>query len=102
MRGEIHLDLVGYRHATDNGHSVVERQLLKGAMPVTESGWHGAPADIVLPTSSINLLGSSFPGPNKSEAFLKILYGDFQTIELTYVDENAAKNRANIDHEHAT
>ena len=24
-------------------------------------------------------------------------YGDFQTVELTYVDENAAKNRADID-----
>jgi multisubunit Na+/H+ antiporter MnhG subunit len=102
MRGEIHLDLVSYRHATDSGQPVLERQLLKGAMPVMESGWHGVPEDIILPTSTINFLGSDMPGPNQPDAFLRILYGDFQSVELTYVDENAAKNRADIDLEHVT
>ena len=102
MRGEIHLDLVSYRHSTNSGHPVLERQLLKGAMPVMESGWHGMPKEIILPTSTINFLGSDIPCPNQPEAFLQILYGDFQTVELTYVDENAAKNRADIDLEHTT
>ena len=102
MRGEIHLDLVSYRHATDSGQPVLERQLLKGAMPVMESGWHGVPEDIILPTSTINFLGSDMPCPNQPDAFLRILYGDFQSVELTYVDENAAKNRADIDLEHVT
>jgi multisubunit Na+/H+ antiporter MnhG subunit len=97
MRGDIHLDLVTYRHATNNGQPVVERQLLKGAMPAMESGWHGVPIHIILPTSTIKFLGSDIPCPSHSRAFLQILYGDFQTVELTYVDENAAKVRADID-----
>jgi hypothetical protein len=97
MRGEIRLDLVSYRHATDNGQLVLERQLLKGAMPVMQSGWHGVPKEVILPTSTINFLGSDIPCPNQPEAFLQILYGEFQTAELTYVDKNAAKTRADID-----
>ncbi len=102
MRGEIHLDLVGYRNATDHGEPVLERQLLKGAMPVTQSGWHGAPKETILPTSTINFLGSDIPCPNQPEAFLETLYGDFRSVELTYVDETAAKNRAKIDSENVT
>lgn len=97
MRGEIRLDLVPYRHAMSGGQSVLERQLLKGAMPLTESGWHGVPKEIVLPTSTINFLGDDISSPNQSEAFLRILYGDFEKIELTYVDAGAAKARAKID-----
>jgi hypothetical protein len=97
MRGEIRLDLVTYRHAMSGGQSVLERQLLKGAMPLTESGWHGVPKEIVLPTSTINFLGDDISSPNQSEAFLRILYGDFEKIELTYVDAGAAKARAKID-----
>ena len=102
MRGEIRLDLVTYRHATDSGQPVLERQLLKGAMPVMQSGWHGVPKEIILPTSTINFLGSDIPCPNQPEAFLEILYGNFRTVELTYVDKNAAKTRADIDLEHVT
>lgn len=102
MRGEIHLDLVSYRHATNSGQPVLERQLLKGAMPVMESGWHGVAKEIILPTSTINFLGSDISCPNQPDAFLQILYGEFRTVELTYVDENAAKNRADIDLEHVT
>ena len=97
MRGEIHLDLVGYRNATNKGEPVLERQLLKGSMPVMESGWHGVPIDIILPTSTINFLGSDIPCPNQPKAFLQTVYGDFQTVELTYVDKTAAKIRADID-----
>ena len=101
MRGEIHLDLVSYRHATSNGQAVLERQLLKGAMPVMESGWHGVPVDIILPTSTIGFLGSGISCPSQPNTFLQILYGDFQTLELTYVDENAAKTRAEVDLENS-
>ena len=93
MRGEIHLDLVSFRHAKDNGQPVLERMLLKGSMPVTESGWHGVPVGLILPTSTVNFLGSDFPCPSQPEAFLEAVYGDFQTVKLTYVDEIAAKNR---------
>jgi len=97
MRGEIRLDLVTYRQAKSGGQSVLERQLLKGAMPVMESGWHGVPKEIILPTSTINFLGDDISCPNQPEAFLRILYGDFQKIELTYVDADAAKARTEID-----
>ncbi len=97
MRGEIRLDLVPYRHAKSDGQSVLERQLLKGAMPVMESGWHGVPEEIILPISTISFLGDDISCPNQPEAFLRILYGDFQKIELTYVDADAAKARAKID-----
>ena len=97
MRGEIHLDLVTFRHATNKGEPVLERQLLKGSMPVMESGWHGVPIDIILPTSTINFLGADIPCPSQPEAFLQTVYGDFQTVELTYVDKTAAKIRADID-----
>ena len=96
MRGEIHLDLVGYRHSTNKGEPVLERQLLNGSMPVMESGWHGVPIDIILPTSTINFLGSDIPCPSQPEAFLRTVYGDFQTVELTYVDKTAAKILAGI------
>ena len=102
MRGEIRLDLVPFRHATDNGQPVLERQLLKGEMPVMQSGWHGVPKETILPTSTINFLGSDIPCPNQPEAFLQILYGEFRTVELTYVDKDAAKTRADIDLEHVT
>lgn len=69
-------------------------------MPVMQSGWHGVPKEIILPTSTINFLGSDNPCPNQPEAFLRILYGEFRTVELTYVDKNAAKTRADIDLEH--
>lgn len=97
MRGEIRLDLVAYRHAKSGGQSVLERQLLKGAMPVMESGWHGVAEEIILPTSTINFLGDDISCPNQSDAFLHILYGEFQKVELTYVDVDAAKARAEID-----
>jgi hypothetical protein len=97
MRGEIRLDLVTYRQAKSGGQSVLERQLLKGTMPVMEGGWHGVPKEIILPTSTINFLGDNISCPNQADAFLRILYGDFQKIELTYVDSDAAKARAEID-----
>jgi hypothetical protein len=97
MRGEIRLDLVTYRQAKSGGQSVLERQLLKGTMPVMEGGWHGVPKEIILPTSTINFLGDNISCPNQADAFLRILYGDFQKIELTYVDSDAAKARVEID-----
>lgn len=97
MRGEIRLDLVTFRHATSGARSVLERQNLKGAMPVMESGWHGVPKEIILPTSTINFLGDDISCPNQPDAFLRILYGDFEKIELTYVDVDAARARAEID-----
>ena len=97
MRGEIRLDLVTYRHAVSNGQSVLERRLPKGAMPLTESGWYGVPKEIALPTSTLHLLGDDIACPSQPEAYLRILYGDFEEIELTYVDAAAAETRRFAD-----
>ncbi|MHA1530271.1 MAG: LicD family protein [Alphaproteobacteria bacterium] len=97
LRGEIRADIAIYRPAVSHGAAVLERRSHKGIMPVTESGGHGVPREIVLPTSTVRFLGSDFACPNQPEAYLRILYGDFRKVEYTYVDAGAAKARALID-----
>ena len=97
MRGEIRLDLVAFRPAMSHGRPVLERGLLKGAMPLTESGGYGVPREIVLPTTTIDFLGGKIACPNKPETYLRVLYGDFEQVEYTYVDAAAAKTRRQAD-----
>jgi hypothetical protein len=97
MRGEIRLDLVAFRPAVSHGLPVLERGLLKGTMPLTESGGYGVPREIVLPTVTIDFLGGKIACPNKSETYLRILYGDFEQVEYTYVDAAAAETRRQAD-----
>lgn len=97
MRGEIRLDLVAYRHAVSHGQAVVERGMEKGAMPLTESGWYGVPEETVLPTSVIRFLGDDMPCPNQPQVHLRNLYGDYQTVELMYVNSEAAESRRSAD-----
>ena len=97
MRGEIRLDVVVFRHAVSHGQSVLERRSPKGAMPLTESEWHSVPREIVLPTSTIHFLGDDMACPNEPETYLRILYGDFEEIELTYVDATAAETQRLAD-----
>ena len=97
MRGEIRLDLVAFRPAVSRGRPVVERGLLKGAMPLTESGGYGVPREIVLPTATIDFLGGKIACPSKPETYLRVLYGDFEEVEYTYVDAAAAETRRQAD-----
>ena len=97
MRGEIRLDLVAYRRAVSHGQSVLERQSHKGVLPMTESGWYGMPEDIVLPTSTIRFLGDDMPCPNQPQPYLRKLYADYQKVELTYVNSQAAEARRSVD-----
>jgi hypothetical protein len=97
MRGEIRVDLAVYAHAMSHEEPVLERRSRKGAMPVTESGGHGVPPDVVLPTATIAFLGGEFPCPNRPEDYLHILYGDFGKIEYSYVDATAAVTRRQVD-----
>ena len=66
-------------------------------MPATESGGYGVPLEIVLPTSTMPFLGRDIACPNQAGAYLRILYGDFEKIEYTYVGALPAKARARID-----
>ncbi len=97
MRGEIRADIAIYRPAISHGEAVLERPNHKGAMPATESGGYGVPREIVLPTSTVHFLGRDVACPNQPEAYLRVLYGDFNRIEYTYVDAGPAKARARID-----
>jgi hypothetical protein len=97
MRGEIRLDLVVYRNAVSQGLPVLERRLPKGAMPLTENGYYGVPREVVLPTSTVHFLGDDFACPKQPNAYLHILYGNFEEIELTYIDTAAAETRRVIE-----
>ena len=97
MRGEIRLDLVPFRHSVSDGQPVLERRLAKGAMPLTESGGYGVRRDIVLPTATIDFLGGTIACPNNPKTYLRVLYGDFDEVEYTYVDAAAAETRRQAD-----
>lgn len=97
MRGEIRLDLVTYRRAVSQGQAVVERRSEKGALPMTDNGWYGLAEEIVLPTSTIRFLGNDIPCPNQPQTYLQTLYQDYQTIEYTYVNSEAAETRRSTD-----
>jgi hypothetical protein len=97
MPGEIRLDLVAFRQADSHGQSVLERQLPKGDMPLTENGGYGVPREIVLPTSTIEFLGRDIACPSESDTYMRVLYGDFEVVEYTYVDAAAAETRRQAD-----
>jgi hypothetical protein len=97
MRGEIRLDLVTYRRAVSQGQAVVERRSKKGALPMTDSGWHGLAEEIVLPTSTIRFLGNDIPCPNEPQTYLQTIYQDYQTTEYMYLSSEAAETRRSID-----
>ena len=93
LRGEIRVDVALYRQVISHGEIVLERQSHKGDMPATESGGYGVPQELVLPTSTIDFLGSTFDCPHKPEAYLRVLYCDFEDVKYTYVDPAAAETR---------
>ena len=97
MRGEIRLDLVVYRLSQSYGEWVLERRLKKGTMPLTESGVYGVPRDVVLPVSKINFLGSEMGCPNQPQAYLRVLYGDYDRPDYTYLATASATTRQRVD-----
>jgi hypothetical protein len=97
LRGEIRVDLAVYRSAMSHGDAVLERRSHKGAMPGTESGGYGVLREIVLPTSTISFVGADISCPNQSDAYLRVLYGDYEKVEYTYVDPAAVQNRLPVD-----
>ena len=97
MRGEILLDLVVYRLSQSYGEWVLERRLKKGAMPLTESGVYGVPRDMVMPVSKINFLGREMGCPNQPQAYLRVLYGDYDKPDYTYLATASAKTRQRVD-----
>lgn len=97
LRGEVRLDLAVYRRGMSRGEEVLERRSYKGAMPTTESGGYGIPSDLVLPTTNITFMGRECACPRRAADYLRVLYGDFNTIAYSYVDAKAAENRRHLD-----
>jgi hypothetical protein len=97
LRGEIRLDLTVYRPAMRQGEPVLERQPPKGGMPATDSGGYGVARDLVLPTSTIAFLGRDLACPSRPEDYLRVLYGDFNQIDYSYVDTGPAEARRDLD-----
>ena len=95
FRGEIRVDIAIYRVAVSYGELVLERQSHKGDMPATEGGGYGVPKEIVLPTSTIGFAGVSIACPSNPHAYLRVLYGNFEEIEYTYIDSAAVESRHN-------
>lgn len=97
MRGEIRVDIAVYRPTMSHGEPVLERKSYKGDMPATENGGYGVPRGLVLPTSSIGFVGADISCPNKPDTYLRIIYGDFEKVEYTYVNPAAAESRRAVD-----
>ncbi|HJM91824.1 MAG: hypothetical protein QGG19_06000 [Alphaproteobacteria bacterium] len=97
LRGEIRVDIAVYRPAISHGEAVLERRSYKGDMPATEQGGYGVPQEIVLPTSTITFEGEKISCPNKPKEYLRVLYGDFEEVEYTYLDAVAAETRRQAD-----
>ena len=97
LRGEIRVDIAIYRPAMSHGDAVLERLSHKGDMPATENGGYGVPQGIVLPTSTISFVGDNIACPNNPDTYLRVLYGDFEEIEYTYLDPAAAETRRLTD-----
>ena len=93
FRGEIRVDIAIYRVAVSYGEEVLERRSHKGNMPATESGGYGVPKGIVLPTSTIGFVGDKIACPSNPHAYLRVLYGDFEETEYTYIDSVAVEAR---------
>ena len=68
----------------------------------TDSGGYGVARDLVLPTSTIALLGRDLACPNRAEDYLRVLYGDFNQITYSYVDPGPAAARSHLDKDQPT
>lgn len=96
-RGEIKVDLIGNRVVKSHGENVMERLLFKGTMPQTENGFYGVPVEMMMPTGEIELMGKMVSCPRDSDAYLRTLYGNYTEVDYTYIDNEAADSRKNVD-----
>jgi len=96
-RGEVKVDLIGNRVVDSHGQKVMERPMLKGTMPQTESGRYGVPVEIMIPTSEIELMGKMVSCPRDSDAYLRTVYGNYMEVDYTYVDNEVAHSRKGVD-----
>ena len=79
------------------GKPVLMRRPPKGNMPAIEGGGFGVARDLVLPTSTISLLGRDCACPRHAEDYLRVLYGEFNEVAYSYVDAGPAAARSHLD-----
>lgn len=94
LRGELRVDMSTYREGISGNKRVLERFTKKARMPATENGKFGVPYDLVMPTSQLPVFGGAVFAPNDPDAYLQLLYGDYTTIEYTYIETAAAAKRS--------
>ena len=61
-------------------------------MPLTESEGYGVPRDMVLPVSKINFLGREIGYPSQPGPYLRVLYGNYDKPNYTYLATASATN----------
>ncbi len=96
-RGEVKVDLIGNRVVDSHGQKVMERPMLKGTMPQTESGRYGVPVEMMIPTSERELMGKMVSCPRDSDAYLQTVYGNYMEVDYTFVDNEVAHSRKGVD-----
>jgi len=97
MRGEIRIDLMGYRLSRSNGNNVVERFTKKGLLQKNRKGKFEIPSELVLPLSVIPFNGGKVSCPAKPGDYLEAMYGNYTDVEYTWIEEVAANARRQID-----
>lgn len=97
MRGEIRIDLMGYRLSRSNGNNVVERCTKKGLLQKNRKGKFEIPLELVLPLSVISFAGGKVSCPAKPGDYLEAMYGNYTDVEYTWIEEDAANARRQID-----
>ena len=96
-RGEVKVDLIGNRVVQSYGQKVLERLLFKGEMAQTENGGYGVPVEMMVPTSEIELFGKMVSCPRDSDAYLRTIYGNYNEVDYTYIDNQVAYSRRSVD-----
>jgi len=97
MRGEIRIDLIGYRLSRSNGNNVVDRFTSKGLLQKNRKGKFEMPSELVLPLSEISFAGRKVSCPAKPGDYLEAMYGNYTEVEYTWIEAVAANARRQID-----
>ena len=97
MRGEIRIDMHGYRVSRSSGNNVVERFTSKGLLQKNRKGKFEMPLELVLPLSVISFAGRKVSCPAKSGDYLEAMYGNYTEVEYTWIENDSANVRRQID-----
>jgi len=75
----------------------VERFTTKGLLQKNRKGKFEMPSELVLPLSVISFAGRKVSCPAKPGDYIKAMYGNYTEVEYTWIKEDAANARRQID-----